>query len=229
MDADVYGQFNNLTTALDEENKQINLKLDKFRQAVNNREDAANLENEIQKAIDRFKDVHAKLENAYNNRNAPPIPQGELDRRQKKVQDIGNSLNSLKNTFKELSDKKYGYRLNEKFQGEYKQTEEMKNMSNAELLAYQKEKIKQQDNQIDDITLEVKKGRVLAKEAKHQMEDQDKQLDALQDDVNKLDSKMNRVTKKFENYVAKQSTCTIIITLVIELAIALVIYLVLSG
>ena len=83
---------------------------------------------------------------------------------------------------------------------------------------------------IDDITLDVKKGRVLAKEAGHIIEDQNKQLDSLQEDIDRLDSRMQRdFIKRIENYVAKQSGCCIFIVLILELAAAAVIYLLLSG
>ena len=76
-------------------------------------------------------------------------------------------------------------------EGDYQPTEEMKTMSNSELLMFQKDKIKDQDKQIDDITLDVKKGRVLAKEAQHTMEEQNKQLDQLQEDIDKLSASSN--------------------------------------
>ena len=112
--------------------------------------------------------------------------------------------------------------------GEYQQSEEMKTMSNSELLQLQKNKIKEQDDQLDEITLEVKKGRVLAKEAGHIIDEQNKQLDTLQEEIDRLDSRFKRGIKRFENYVAKQSTCCIIMTLIIEAAIAFLIFFILS-
>ena len=229
MTSDIYSNFNGIITKLGEDYKNIINKISNFNQSINSgNENTGNLESEIQKDIANFKQIYSELENGYSNRNAPPIPPAELDRRQKEIQKLNINLTSLNDTFQVALQIKYAYKVNDRFKGEYKQTEEMKNMSNSELLAYQKDKIKQQDNQIDDITLEVKKGRVLAKEAKHQLQDQDKELDALQEDVDKLDSKMNRVTKKFENYVIQQSTCKIIIILVIEVAIALISYLLIA-
>ena len=229
MTSDMYTNFNGIITSLGEDNKNILKKIEELRQTLKDgNENTGNLESQIEKDIANFKKTYSDLENGYSNRNAPPIPSAELDRRQKEIQNLNITLTSLNNAFKETTNLKYSYKVNDRFKGEYKQTEEMKNMSNSELLAYQKDKIKQQDNQIDDITLEVKKGRVLATEAKHQIQDQDKQLDALQEDVDKLDSKMNRVTKKFENYVIQQSTCKIIIILVIEVAIAVLVLMLLN-
>ena len=98
----------------------------------------------------------------------------------------------------------------------YQLSEDMKNMTNAELYQQQQLKIKEQDLQLDDIFLDVKKGRVLAKEAGKIMDEQNKQLDELQDDIDRLDSKLKRGAKRFENYVAKQSGCCIVIILILE-------------
>ena len=230
MTSDMYTNFNGIITSLGEDNKNILKKIEELRQTLKDgNENTGNLESQIEKDIANFKKTCSELEDGYSNRNAPAmIPLLELDRRQKEIKKLNITLTSLNDAFKETTKLKYSYKVNDRFKGEYKQTEEMKNMSNSELLAYQKDKIKQQDNQIDDITLEVKKGRVLATEAKHQIQDQDKQLDALQEDVDKLDSKMNRVTKKFENYVIQQSTCKIIIILIVEVAIAVLVLLLLS-
>ena len=90
-------------------------------------------------------------------------------------------------------------------------------MSNAELYQQQQLKLKDQDQQLDDIFLDVKKGRVLAKEAGQIMDEQNKQLDELQDDIDRLDSKLKRGAKRFQNYVAKKSGCCIVVILIIEL------------
>ena len=56
---------------------------------------------------------------------------------------------------------------------------------------------------IDDVILDVKKGRILAKEAAHIIDDQKKQLDNLQEDIERLDSRLQRGMKRFENYENK--------------------------
>ena len=88
----------------------------------------------------------------------------------------------------------------------------------------QQQKIKDQEQQLDNIFLDVKKGRVLAKEAGQIMEEQNKQLDELQKDIDKLDSKLVRGAERFQNYAAKKSGCCISIILVIELVAGILIY-----
>jgi hypothetical protein len=62
----------------------------------------------------------------------------------------------------------------------------------------QKDKIEQQDKVIDDVILDVKKGRVLAKEVAHIIDDQNKQLDNLKGDIDRLDSRMQRGIKRLK-------------------------------
>ena len=51
---------------------------------------------------------------------------------------------------------------------------------------------------MDDVILNVKKGRVLPKEVAHIIDDQNKQLDTLQEDIDRLDSRMQRGIKRLK-------------------------------
>ena len=55
---------------------------------------------------------------------------------------------------------------------EYVPNDEMKTMDNAQLMQLQKKKIDEQNEQLNDIVLDVKKGQVLVKEAGKIMEDE---------------------------------------------------------
>lgn len=227
---DIYLNYQSVMKSLDTKNKEARGKIEEYRNQLNQGgTNTQGIESEIQNNIDYLNDSHKKLENGYSNRNAPStIPGGELDKRQKEIQSLKSSINQLTELFDSVKNIKYGYKVDARFLGEYKQTDEMKNMSNKELISAQKEKIKQQDKQLEDIANDVVIGDKLAKEFNHELKEQNKQLDDIQKDIDKLDSRMNRMTKRFENYVAKQSGCKIIITLVIEAVIAGVIYLVMS-
>ena len=117
--------------------------------------------------------------------------------------------------YKQIKNKKYEYKGSKI--DNYQPTEEMKTMSNSELLQYQQQKMKKQDDQIDDIIIDVKKGTVLAKETEKILDDQNKQLDELQEDIDKLDSKLKKGAKRFADYAAKKSGYCIVIILVLEL------------
>lgn len=226
--SEYYSQFNSKISEINETEKKVRSSLDKLRVQIaqDPKSPTANEEGQIRRQINEMKDLTNKLEEAYNNRNVPSgFPGPELDRRQKEIQNIKIRMTGIDQGFQDVLDKKYGFVSTRNYDG-YAESDEMKGMSNSELLQYQKEKIQDQDKQIDEITLDVKKGQVMAKEAGHQLDEQNKQLDQLQEDIDRLDSRMKKASKKFENYVAQQSGCKIIFILILELAAALAIYLV---
>lgn len=225
---EMYLNFTGFIGKQQDANKGLRQKISNYQKIVQNgNSNTVSLESEIEKEIKNLKEVHSKLNDAYSNRNAPSqIPGMELDRRQKEIQKLGLDIQNIENTYKSINNQKYAFKGS--MDGEYQQSEEMKTMSNSELLQLQKNKIKEQDEQLDEITLEVKKGRVLAKEAGHIIDEQNKQLDTFQEEIDRLDSRFKRGIKRFENYVAKQSTCCIIMTLIIEAAIAFLIFFILS-
>ena len=79
----------------------------------------------------------------------------------------------------------------------------MKNKNNAELLQYQQDKLKNQDNQIDDIIADVAKGKQMGKAIHGKLQDQNVLLEQIDENMDKLDSKMERTKKKFLRCVVK--------------------------
>ena len=225
---DLYLKFNDIISTQEESSKELRKKISNYQQIVTGgNSNTIKIETEIDGDIRKYKDLLSKLEDAYSNRNAPSqIPAIELDRRQKEIQKLGINIQDIENSYKNVQNQKYSFKG--QMPDNYQQTDEMKNMSNSELMQLQKEKIDQQDKVIDDVILDVKKGRVLAKEAAHIIDDQNKQLDDLQEDIDKLDSRMQRGIKRFENYVTKQSGCCLILTLIAEFVIAILIFILLS-
>ena len=223
ISSELYINFNALISKHEESVKELRKRVQTYNQAASSGKNTVSIENEIEREIKNFKEFHSQMDNAYSNRNAPShIPPNELDRRQKEIQKIGINIQELEKSYKAVQTQKYAFKG--QANDNYQQTEEMKSMSNSELMQLQKNKINQQDKVIDEVILDVKKGRVLAKEAQHIINDQNKQLDVLQEDIDRLDSRMQRGIKRFENYVAKQSGCCIIIILILELAAAFGIY-----
>ena len=91
----------------------------------------------------------------------------------------------------------------------------------------EKNKIKKQDERLDEITLDVKKGTQLAKNAGHVMKEQNKQLDQINEDIDRTKDRMNTLSGRFERYVASYSMCKMIIVLIIELIIAVLAFILL--
>ena len=220
---EIYLNYPGFMEKQEEAKKELRTKISNFQKAAQNGTNTVTIETEIEKDIRNLKEKHHQLDDAYSNRNAPShIPSLELDKRQKDIQKLEIDIKDIERAFKNVQSQKYSFKG--KMENDYQPTEEMKTMSNSELLQFQKDKIKSQDKQIDDITLDVKKGRALAKEAHHTMEEQNKQLDQLQEDIDKLDSRFQKGIKRFENYVAKQSGCCISLVLIGELAVAFFVY-----
>ena len=146
----------------------------------------------------------------------------KLSNFQKEIKQLQIDLQELEKDYRKANDKKYEYKGPS--MDNYQPTDEMKTMSNSELNQGLQLKIKKQDQEIDDIILDVKKGKVLAKEAVKIMDDQNKQLDELQEDIDRLDSRLKRGAKRFENYVAKKSGCCIVVILVLEFIAGILIY-----
>ena len=223
-----YMNFPGIISKQEEASKEIRKKLSNYQQLVNGGGNTISIESDIDRDIKKYKDMVNQLDNAYSNRNAPSqMPGMELDRRQKEIQKLNIEIQEIEKSFKNLQNKKYAFNGTAGDEA-YQQSEEMKSMSNTELHQLQKVKVNEQDKMIDDVILDVKKGRVLAKEAGEIIQEQNKQLDQLQEDIDRLDSRMQRGIKRFENYVSKQSGCCIILILILELAAAILIFVLLG-
>ena len=216
MSSPIYLQYSSIIKKQEDNAKNLHKKLSDYNSEAESGSNTIKIEGDIEKELSSLKEAHRELENAYSNKNAPSqISPNELDRRQKQIQNLGSNIQDIEQNYKQIKNKKYEYK-GAKIDN-YQPTEEMKTMSNSELLQYQQQKMKKQDDQIDDIIIDVKKGTVLAKETEKILDDQNKQLDELQEDIDKLDSKLKKGAKRFADYAAKKSGYCIVIILVLEL------------
>ena len=180
------------------------------------------IEAEIKDLLKQYKELYTNLETAYSRRNVPGgFPELTIDERQKEIQKFGINYNDMDKDYKNVEENKYKFK--NEIQEDYSQKEEYKNMTTGELMVVQKNKLKDQDKQIDDITLDVKKGTQLAKNAGHVMKEQNKQIEQMNQDIDRTKDNMNKLTGRFESYVAKFSMCKMITILIIELIIGAVI------
>ena len=216
MSSPIYLQYSSIIKKQEDNAKNLHKKLSDYNSEAESGSNTIKIEGDIEKELSSLKEAHRELENAYSNKNAPSqISPNELDRRQKQIQNLGSNIQDIEQNYKQIKNKKYEYKGSKI--DNYQPTEEMKTMSNSELLQYQQQKMKKQDDQIDDIIIDVKKGTVLAKETEKILDDQNKQLDELQEDIDKLDSKLKKGAKRFADYAAKKSGYCIVIILVLEL------------
>ena len=216
-----YKDYKVFIPKLKDSEKKIRNDISNYKQIINNNQNTIDVEKNIKDELNEFKALQNKLNTAYSNRNVPSeMPSMAIESRQKEIQTFGIHYEEMEKAFKSIQENKY------KFKGEitedYSKKEEYKNMSTQEMMLLQKRKLNDQDKQLEDITLDVKKGTVLAQNAGHVIKEQNKQLDQINEDIDRTKDRMNTLTARFEKYVAKYSVCKMIIILIIELAIAVV-------
>jgi archaellum component FlaC len=220
MSSEIYLEYSSIIQRQENSVKNMHKKLSDYETEIEAGSNTIKMENEIEKELSSYKKAHRELENAYSNQNAPSqMPPDELDRRQKEIQILGQNIQELHQNYQKIKDKKYEFKGQKN--NDYQPTEDMKTMTNSELLQYQKEKMQKQDEQIDEICMDAKKGVVIAKETGKILDEQNKQLDDLQNDMDRLDSKLKRGAKRFADYAGKRSGYCIVIILVIEVIAAI--------
>ena len=223
---DFYKKYREFINELTNIEKQIMADLSSYRDKVSiSGASTIDDENKIKKELSEFTQKLELLENAYSNRNAPSgYPPQELDRKQKELQKFRINYEDMKKQYNAIFNSKYAYKNKIGDDVDYAQKEEYKNASAEELMQMQKDKLNEQDDRIEEITLDVKKNTVLAKNVGHVIKEQNKKLDEINMDIDMTDSRMKTLTGRFANYAKSRSWCCLVIILVIELAIAIVAY-----
>ena len=223
---DFYKKYREFINELTNIEKQIMADLSSYRDKVSiSGASTIDDENKIKKELSEFTQKLELLENAYSNRNAPSgYPPQELDRKQKELQKFRINYEDMKKQYNAIFNSKYAYKNKIGDDVDYAQKEEYKNASAEELMQMQKDKLNEQDERIEEITLDVKKNTVLAKNVGHVIKEQNKKLDEINIDIDMTDSRMKTLTGRFANYAKSRSWCCLVIILVIELAIAIVAY-----
>ena len=192
-------------------------------------EGANTIENErqIREILRYYKDTQNKLSEAYSERNAPSgYPLKELNKRQNEIQQFGFNHERMQKEFNENEHEKY------KFKGavieeDYMQKEEYRDLGNQEVIKMGNNKIKEQDEKIGYITLDVKKDTQLAKHTKHVLKEQNKKIEQINEDIDRTHEKMENLTDRFKKYASGMGWCRLIVIIVIEIGIALAGYLLL--
>ena len=216
-----YMNYTSFIDQLKELEKTIRQDIASFRLKSGNTDSTLPLQNTIKEKLKQFKDLQNTLSTAYITKNVPSvIPQGTIDERQKEIQQFEINYTEMEKEFRNLESDKYAFKGG--ITEDYSKKEEYKDMTTQEIMALEKKKLNNQDDQIDDIVLDVKKGKQLAKNAGNVIKEQNKQLDVMNEDIERTRDKMNTLTARFDRYVAKFSTCKMIIILIIELVIAFV-------
>ena len=223
---DYYIKYDTFTSEINELEKTIRTELSAYRQKTSGQESTIQQENKIKGLFKEYKDKINNLSDAYIERNVPGgVPQAAVIKRQGDIEQFKINCKELEKSYNNLENERY--RFKDGITEDYYNKEEYKNMSTGELMMLEKNKIKKQDERLDEITLDVKKGTQLAKNAGHVMKEQNKQLDQINEDIDRTKDRMNTLSGRFERYVASYSMCKMIIVLIIELIIAVLAFILL--
>ncbi len=215
MNKEYYSNFKQFLTDLTTKENNIRKDLEAFQTAVGNNENTIEIENRINKELKSLKDLTEQLTEAYSSKNAPPnMPEDTLDARQKDIKKFSTTYDELFKNLQKIRDDKYTFKG--QITEDYRTKEEYQNMTAQELVHAGREKMNKQDERLDDITKDVKKGRVGIKEFDNQVKEQNKFIEQVNEDMDRVDSRMNKLSKRMANYIGKSSTCCLIIFFLLD-------------
>ena len=187
MDDDIYSVegYRKKIDEIHEIEKNINTEIENYKKSINNKENTIAIEKKIEELLNKFKSQWDEVDLAYQNKNVPAlIPNGVRERRQIEIQNLNSSIyKQSKDRYEFLKSKKYSYDFSEFDKKNYNTMEEYKNKSGEQLIQESKEKIKKQDEHLDDIGLNVNKAKVYVKETQSMLSKQNDQLEYIQQNV----------------------------------------------
>ena len=215
MNKEYYSKFKQFLTDLTTKENNIRKDLEAFQTAIGNNENTIEIENRINKELKSLKDLTEQLTEAYSSKNAPPnMPEDTLDARQKDIKKFSTTYDELFKNLQKIRDDKYAFKG--QITEDYRTKEEYQNMSAQELVHAGREKMNKQDERLDDIAKDVKKGRVGIKEFDNQVKEQNKLIEQVNEDMDRVDSRMNKLSKRMANYIGKSSTCCLMIFFLLD-------------
>jgi chromosome segregation ATPase len=202
---------------------EINKLIDNYSKKIDKNENTAQIEIEIQKKIDEYKNFQILFDKAYDKDNVPPgISKIQCEIRQKEIYVCKNEVKKFEERFSALQNRKYEFKTDKLDQIDY--NEKYKGVNTKQLLLERDNNIKAQNEHLEDISKNVKKGTVLAKNINAELENQNTKLEFLNDDIDKLDSGMKRTMKKFQTYIQETSICRYLLLIFILVAVFVVEY-----
>ena len=187
MDDDIYSVegYRKKIDEIHEIEKNINTEIENYKKSIDNKENTIAIENKIEELLNKFKSQWDEVDLAYQNKNVPAlIPNGVRERRQIEIQNLNSTIyKQSKERYETLKSKKYSYDFSEFDKKNYNTMEEYKNKSGEQLIQESKEKIKKQDEHLDDIGLNVNKAKAYVKETQSMLSKQNDQLEYIQQNV----------------------------------------------
>ena len=221
--SEFHKNFKKKMEELNQKGSEINKLIDTYSKKIDKNENTAQIEIEIQKKIDDYKNFQILFDKAYDQENVPSgIPKLQCEMRQKEIYVCKNEVKKFEERFSALQNRKYEFKTDKLDQIDY--NEKYKGVNTKQLLLERDNNIKAQNEHLEDISKNVKKGTVLAKNINAELENQNTKLEFLNDDIDKLDSGMKRTMKKFQTYIQETSICRYLLLIFILVAVFVVEY-----
>ena len=201
--------------------QEIESMISDYSKKIDKKQNTAQIEIGIQKKIDDFKKFQKNFDSAYDNNHVPSSLSSEVcERRQREIAKYKNEIKKLEDKFSALQNRKYEFKTDKLDDVDYNQ--KYKGYHTDQLLLERDNNLKNQNEQLEDITKNVKKGTTLAKNINKELENQNVQLESLGSEIDKLDSGMKRTMKKFDKYIQETSICCYLILIFLLVAALIV-------
>lgn len=218
MNKEYYSNFKQFLADLTTKENNIRKDLESMKASIGNNENTIEIENRINKDLKSMRELTEQLTQAYSAKNAPAnMPEDTLDARQKDIKKFSTVYEELNKDLQKLRDDKYQFKG--QITEDYRTKEEYKDMTAQELVYAGREKMNKQDERLDEITSDVKKGRVKVKELDHELKEQNKLIQEVTEDMDRVDSRIKKLTKRFADYLGKQKTCCLMIVFLLDAVI----------
>lgn len=162
-----------------------------------------NTENSVRKGLENYLSKVNKTNDDYKKNSMDikyTIPEREYTRRVNEILELKNNYERIKSEFDSFLDIKYKYvsliykilhiyfsqkggSASERHLSANEDTDQTRNLSNRQILEYSQKKLKDQDNQIDDLIGFTRKGKELGTELQGELKKQNVLLDDVEKDV----------------------------------------------
>jgi len=199
-------KYKEMLENLEKKKKSITASLGEYKKAIKDNKNSLELGNKIKGDLDNCIKVIGELKDAYKDENLPNgFPQQQAEKRLAEIKGLEISYEEMSKNYIELTNEKLSFK--DFITEDYRNKEEYQNKSTEQLQQIQKEKLGEQNEIIDNIIVDTKKGTQIAKNIHHEIGEQNKVIGQIGQDMEMVDSRMNKLTKRFNEYTKKSSTC----------------------
>jgi chromosome segregation ATPase len=111
MSNELYMDYESILSKQKETLKEIVSKIKEYQKIISSGTNTIKMEQDLEREINNAKEMSSKLETAYNYKNAPSsIPPLELDKRQKEIQELRDSIIENEQNYRNYKNQKYSYK-----------------------------------------------------------------------------------------------------------------------